>query len=251
MGAPMRGPHPCARRRPLTPTLAMRQKRLGGGEGVEGVYGSITRTGTAQVLDALRTHAGLDAGSVLLDVGSGLGRPLLHALLHSRVAATYGIEVDAVKCQKAVPFVDSVARDLGALGIRLDPGSLPKFICAPIERIPSIEPATHVYAAWEGFSPDTKASVGRLFRQSSTARAIAIVQRSFRQQDPAEEMRELGFGDVTLVANAAAKMTGSGRQLQAYCFVKSTTADGEATEQQQQQQDLTTMRVFQPNTWVR
>lgn len=235
----------------LYSAMTKAENRLGGGEGLEGVYGSITRTGTAKVLDALKEHAGLDDQSVVLDVGSGLGRPLLHALLHSRVSATYGIEVDAVKCQKAAPFVGSVVKDLEALGgvHRFHPEALPKFICAPIERIPSIEPATHIYAAWEGFGPDAKESVGRLFSQSSTARAIAIVQRSFRGRDPAHEMSELGFGDVTMVANVAVKMAGSGRQLQAYCFVKTTESQRQQTTtqtQKQQQDDLTTLPAFQP-----
>jgi hypothetical protein len=269
--------------------LSCTQNRVGGGEGLEGVYGSITRTGTAEVLDAFKTHAGLNSKSVMLDIGSGLGRcarqtspphppmhpchppsqscskpscaahppsplspsshrPLLHSVLHSSVSATYGIEVDAVKCQKAVPFVQHIVKELEDQGISLDLQALPKFICAPIEQvcmpsrvcvcvcvcvwmddslsalgghdaikvefgccccccvewvvfssfttdtpdprcktvshvspqIPSLEPATHIYAAWEGFARGAMEAVGKLFSESSTAHAITIVQRSFR-----------------------------------------------------------------------
>jgi len=48
--------------------------RLGGGEGVEGIYGSITRTGTQRVFDCLALNCGLGRGSTLVDIGAGLGR---------------------------------------------------------------------------------------------------------------------------------------------------------------------------------
>jgi hypothetical protein len=156
------------------------------------------------------------------------------------VSATYGIEVDAVKCMKAVPFVDSVTQDLRVRGVHLDAEALPKFICAPIEEVGSIEPATHVYAAWEGFSPAAKECIGRLFSRSSTARCIAIVQRGFRARDPAEEMRELGFGDMTMVSDVAVKLAGSARQLRAYCFVKAE----ERIEHACEQENLVTLPAF-------
>ena len=62
-------------------------------------------------------------------------RPLLHAILHSRVSATFGIEVDAVKCQKACPFVRHCVAEMAGHGVELAAGSLPKFICAPIEQV--------------------------------------------------------------------------------------------------------------------
>jgi len=52
----------------------MMQNKVGGGEGLEGVYGSITKVGTTDVLDAFKDHAGLCRDSVVLDIGSGLGR---------------------------------------------------------------------------------------------------------------------------------------------------------------------------------
>jgi len=51
-----------------------RQGRLGGGEGIVGLYGSVTRTGMQRVLDCLAAHCGLGASSNLVDVGAGLGR---------------------------------------------------------------------------------------------------------------------------------------------------------------------------------
>jgi hypothetical protein len=50
------------------------QGMLGGGEGIEGTYGSLTQAGMRAVLAALKGDAGMDSDSVLVDVGAGLGR---------------------------------------------------------------------------------------------------------------------------------------------------------------------------------
>ena len=101
---------------PLPNCACPLQNKLGGGEGVEGLYGSIKRSGmdkvrrrrrmrkacrdgrlehrslactarvpecvslspnflfTQQVLECMRAKCGLDAASVLVDIGAGLGR---------------------------------------------------------------------------------------------------------------------------------------------------------------------------------
>ncbi len=55
------------------------QNRLGGGEGVEGMYGSITCSGMQRILASLQTHCQLVTSSCLVDVGAGLGRWVAHA----------------------------------------------------------------------------------------------------------------------------------------------------------------------------
>lgn len=58
---------------PTFPCLPV-QSRLGGGEGVEGIYGSITQTGMQKIFDSMRHNCGLDKSSTLVDIGAGLGR---------------------------------------------------------------------------------------------------------------------------------------------------------------------------------
>ena len=50
------------------------QNKLGGGEGIEGLYGSLTRSGMHKVLHSMSKTCGLNQSSRLLDVGAGLGR---------------------------------------------------------------------------------------------------------------------------------------------------------------------------------
>ena len=50
------------------------QNKLGGGEGVEGIYGSITKKGMQKIWSKLSHSCGFDHHSILVDSGAGLGR---------------------------------------------------------------------------------------------------------------------------------------------------------------------------------
>ena len=76
------------------------ENKLGGGEGIEGIYGSITQTGCSKIMHSLGKW-GLKQGATLVDIGAGLGRPLLHALYANEIKNSWGIEIDPVKCDKA------------------------------------------------------------------------------------------------------------------------------------------------------
>jgi hypothetical protein len=66
---------------------------------------------------------------------SSLLRPLLHAIVSFKIAASYGIEVDPVKCQKAIPFIQLCVAEMASQGLGLSPNSIPKIICKPIEQV--------------------------------------------------------------------------------------------------------------------
>ena len=50
------------------------QGKLGGGEGVVGLYGSLTQASMAAILGSLGANTGMGPDSVFVDVGAGLGR---------------------------------------------------------------------------------------------------------------------------------------------------------------------------------
>lgn len=50
------------------------QGQIGGGEGVEGLYGSIKLGGMKHILAAMTAECNLGADSCLVDIGAGLGR---------------------------------------------------------------------------------------------------------------------------------------------------------------------------------
>lgn len=50
------------------------QNKVGGGEGVEGCYGTLTRNGVQQIMEAMADVCGLSKDSILVDIGAGIGR---------------------------------------------------------------------------------------------------------------------------------------------------------------------------------
>jgi hypothetical protein len=48
---------------------------------------------------------------------------------------TYGVELDPVKCQKAVPFVKHVSSMLESEGVEILESSLPVVICSSVEQV--------------------------------------------------------------------------------------------------------------------
>jgi hypothetical protein len=195
---------------------------LGGGEGIEGLYGSITATNMELLLRSMEKVAGLNSSkSVLMDVGSGLCRPLIHALATGRVASCRGVEIDPIKCTKAEAFLVLVKKKIRERGLDFKTDFDLDVVCSGIESIPSLGPVTHVYSFWEGVPVSARVALGKIFRESMTAKAICVVQRSMRCESPAEFMsKEYGFGPLRLVDSRRVSMSGSGRSFMAYIFVK-------------------------------
>ncbi|KAF5841966.1 hypothetical protein DUNSADRAFT_10137 [Dunaliella salina] len=132
----------------------------------------------------------------------------------------FGIELDEVKVTKAHAFLTQAIAELSRRGVSPLPSSTPHMLCKSIEEVPSLIPATHAYSFWEGVPHSGKAAFGRLFATSKTLKAVAVVQRSMRGEDPAQLMQSLGFGPLLLISNFVVKMSGSGRNFQAYVFSK-------------------------------
>jgi hypothetical protein len=69
------------------------QNKVGGGEGLMGIYGSMTQQGTCAILESMARETCLGPSSVLVDIGSGLCRCVdqtelsLELLQWSQVAA--------------------------------------------------------------------------------------------------------------------------------------------------------------------
>lgn len=125
-------------------------------------------------------------------------------------------------------------------------------MCTPIEKVATLDPATHAYAFWEGMPPSAKEAFGRLFTSSSTLQSVAVVQRcggadmgelggrqrgccvAFppselcscshpaprrrRVHDILAHMKSSGFEDIELLSDTPVKMAGSGQTFRAYLF---------------------------------
>lgn len=197
------------------------ENNIGGGEGIEGLYGSIRGADMQRILSCMAQVCGLDRESHLLDVGAGLGRPLLHALLTQGISKATGIEIDPIKCTKADAFLrQTLQRFSSKTSTTLD--TLPRIICRPIQEVKSLDSLgiTHVYSFWEGIPGDARAQLGTLVASSPNIRGIAVVQRSMRNESPEDLMaNDYDFGPgLKLQASFPVSMSGSGRQFTAYIF---------------------------------
>ena len=50
------------------------QNKLGGGEGIEGLYGTLACSGMQKVLECMSAKCGMTSDSRLVDMGAGIGR---------------------------------------------------------------------------------------------------------------------------------------------------------------------------------
>ncbi|KAK9822757.1 hypothetical protein WJX74_005268 [Apatococcus lobatus] len=198
------------------------ESNLGGGEGLEGIYGTLTRHYMQLVLDALETHCGLAASSSLIDVGSGLGRPLMHACVSHGLTACHGIEIDFIKCAKANAFVALSAQRLKTkmAGPAI---ALPSIQCCPIEEVPELT-ASHVFSFWEGIPTQARCALGRLVAASPSVQGVAVCQRAMRGGHPEAVMQEMGFGSLKLVETFPVSMAGRGQRFVAYIFSRNAPA---------------------------
>ncbi|KAK9904097.1 hypothetical protein WJX75_004484 [Coccomyxa subellipsoidea] len=199
-------------------TMRSLENKLGGGEGIEGLYGTLACGGMQKVLDCMAANCGLKSTSRLVDVGAGIGRPLLHAVVGQYAASAWGVEIDRVKADKGNAFMRYAAADMKRRNADWTDFEVPSIRCAPIEEIKTLDPATHAYSFWEGVPEDSRRAFGRLFRASKTLQAVAIGQRAMRGRDPEAVMANLGFGELHLVTSFSVSMSGSGRSFTAYVF---------------------------------
>eukprot|EP00892_Ulva_mutabilis_P001529 jgi/Ulvmu1/11377/UM075_0039.1 len=194
---------------------------LGGGGGFEGFYGSVTANGVSRVYDSMTDHCRFGRDSFLVDIGGGVGRPLVHALVQPGLKTAVGIELDEIKCLKSESVIReslTVARELADEEDCVEP----RVIHRDIEKVNAtgtLDPATHAYAFWEGIPVRARVAFGELFAKSSTLQCVAVVQRAIRRQSPAELMAGYNFGALELVETLKGiHMSGSNRSFTAYVF---------------------------------
>ncbi len=86
---------------------------VGGGGGTGGTYGTLTLTGTLAILRQWKEHAAFGSTSIVLDIGSGLCRFLMHAVCAGSPRASFGIEYDELKCLKAEGVINLTKKSMG------------------------------------------------------------------------------------------------------------------------------------------
>ena len=205
------------------------ETRIGGAEGAEGFSGSITAPGLGAILDRIKPF--MEGGFCFLDVGHGIGRPLYQVLatFPGTVSTLLGCEMCPVKAEKSVKLRGRICEWCADHGMPISSKALPshtlvRFICSAIEHLHSIEPATIVYAAWEGWSTTSMEALGSRFSSATTAVVIVVIQKGDRTKDIVGSLLEMGFGHLELLGdNIKVTMCYGHTGLTAYCLRKRPT----------------------------
>ncbi|BFZ54319.1 hypothetical protein PYCC9005_001353 [Savitreella phatthalungensis] len=198
--------------------LKVVEHAIGGDGGLIGMSGSLNGRAMSKVLEAMA----VDSRSHFLDIGSGLGRPMLHALVEHGCVQVSGIEFDELKFSKAQTVIDRILpidRQIRTCLYHRD--------VMTIESLDELDPTfTHLFSFWEGINIDAREAVARLVRRSwedpsrpadaPRIRSFAFVQSN--EIKPQEYVAELGFPpNYTLDQKFPVSMLGSFSQFQ--CFV--------------------------------
>jgi SAM-dependent methyltransferase len=191
-----------------------------GGSGYAGPsYGELTQGSMQKVLQTLVDECDLTTESRFLDVGSGLGKPNLHAAVFPGVAASVGIECERLRFQ------------LGMLNLRnvLKRRGMPVyFVNGDIEDVISLEPFTHIYMSDRAFPWRTQKEIARKFNVSHSVKILV----SFRP--PSLVIEEFGY-EVDEVTHVRAYLHGSMEQHTIYVYKRCI---GEEEEEEQEQEEI-------------
>ena len=195
--------------------LTKHENDIGGDGGCVGVSGSITPHGMHTIFHSMKSVLG-DAPSIgFLDIGAGIGRPMVQSLLGYDVGAPTGIEIDAIKCEKSKEFIARTLRNLLA-----DTNvPMPSIHHRALEDVGELPPASCIYSFWEGMPPTTKKKLGTLVSHAPSIKCVAVVQKSMRSEDPATLMKTLyQFENLEFVTSFPVSMCGSRQKFVAYIF---------------------------------
>jgi hypothetical protein len=193
------------------------ERQIGGDGGGAGMYGSLSEGGMQPIITYFKLH-GMGRESVFVDVGTGLGRPLVHAMVDAHVHTAYGYELAEEKCRNAREMM----RRLHQRGILSERQYRSIHLrCMDVARLHQLPPGTtHVYAFWQGFHPEDKMAFGRLFSECDTARSICVVNNvTAGWSRPEQQMAEYEFGTLRLDMRRRVNAQG-GSSFTAFVFSK-------------------------------
>jgi hypothetical protein len=186
--------------------------KLGGnGDGRGGIYGEITEGSMAAVLSVLREF-GLGPDSAFLDIGSGLGKPNLHAAVDTGVRYSIGVEISSVRWHLSLENL--VAAAVGG-SLPVDAPQRVMFQQTNITAAKTLDPFTHVYMFDTGFPPHVSVQIAAAFNASRHTQYLVCFHR------PKLVLGEWGLA-AECVARVPTSMAGSSEGH--LCYIYQATA---------------------------
>lgn len=185
------------------------QKRSGavGGYGHNGpIYGEITMGTFQKILNFLRDSLDFTSDSAFLDIGSGLGKPSLHAAVDPGCRLSFGLEVEELRWQLSMHNLRSVIKEVNSF-----PSKVVHFAHQDVTVIKSLAPFSHIYMFDVGFPPYVLNKIANAFNSSSSVKALVSFQK------PQHMIDRYGF-KVECIGKVATRMHGSSESHSAYVY---------------------------------
>ena len=193
-----------------------------GGNGTTGaIYGELTVGSMQRVINLLVEKCEMNEQSRFIDVGSGLGKPNLHAAQDPQVRLSVGVELESIRWHLAMYNLQSVlgvaqrgkAAEETEADVTKDTPLLSgtNFMVGDIDDAGSTDPFTHIYMYDLGFPPPLQQSIAKKFNDSQYAQYLV----SYRP--PRRVIEEYGYA-VEHVDQISTSMHGSGEGHMAYFY---------------------------------
>ena len=171
------------------------------------------------MMDLMKIHTNLNSTSRFIDVGSGLGKPNLHAAQDPAVEFSYGIEMEHVRWMLGMSNLKTVLEGAVDQKLSLSGESLEEeerirhqctFAHGDITEANYFDPFTHVYMFDIGFPPKLFKQLGQMFNRSQSDYLICY-------HGPKLMVERYGF-NVDLIVQAPTSMHGSSEGHMGYIY---------------------------------
>lgn len=185
--------------------ITRRSGRIGGAAAGGPLYGELTAQSMDRVVETLR----LAASSILLDLGSGIGKPGLHATFTVGCRCV-GVEVNGLRWWRSLTILRPPCP--------VSRATPPLLLHADGLRLPTLEPCTHVYTFNPGWPVSDVQRLCDLVVASTSVVVLACFQHLFRGVRADRQQRAPFNGAFRLVTQIAVTMSGSGQRHTCYVY---------------------------------
>lgn len=137
---------------------------LGGNADGGAIYGELTEGSMQKIIENLRTYCQFGPEHTFIDVGSGLGKPNVHAAQDPGVVMSYGLELEELRWQLGMVNLKAL---LAAEKENRSVNGNVFFRHGDIHEAQSFDPFTHVYMYDLGFPPETRQHISDMWARSA------------------------------------------------------------------------------------
>lgn len=191
------------------PTYGMFKGARGSVPAAEGgpVYGELTENSMDRIVTALESSCSMGPDAVFADIGSGIGKPCIHAAIKTPVRYSLGVECMGVRWWQSVAMLARCLdnKEYASVATRVF------FAHADIEDMKDLGETTHVYCFSKGFNPATLRAFCRVVNASDNVTHVACMHAKII-------LETTGMRPLTLVTVVDTRMSGSGEQQKCYVY---------------------------------